>query len=44
MTQHKNFFQSAFDAIVEARTREAKRQIAYFSAALEPENNRRPGK
>lgn len=30
MTEHKNFFRTVFDAMVESRTRQAEREIAHY--------------
>lgn len=32
MRDHKNYFRAAFDAVIEARTREAERIVAYYRA------------
>jgi hypothetical protein len=35
MTKRKNYFRSAIDAMMAARTREAERFIAYYRPAIE---------
>ena len=34
MAQNKGFFRNAFDALIEARTREAVRQVAWYQGTI----------
>jgi hypothetical protein len=44
MTEHKSFFRTVFDAMIESRTRQAARELAQYRAVLkldnEPSSNR----
>ena len=35
MREHKNFFRAAFDAMIEARSREAERMVAYYKSTVD---------